>query len=401
MFDKGESSMTDDTLEQLTRQYMDSQGEGVITFSWQGGEPTIAGLAFFHRALELQRKYRRPRMIIENTLQTNGTLLDDQWCQFLHDNRFLVGLSVDGPSSLHDIYRKDKAGRPTSEKVVQAARLLHKHHVEFNTLTVVNRENSRRPLQVYRFLRNIIGARYMQFIPCVEPKGFESVPPQCRNVQALPFIDDPAARPGTPNSIVTEWSVGPEDYGSFMNSIFDEWVQKDVGRVFVINFEVALGSWLGLPSSACAFAETCGNALAVEHDGSVYSCDHYVYPEHRLGQIQEKELGDMVSSGTQTGFGKEKADGLPAHCRECEVLFACHGECPKNRFLRAPDGEAGLNYLCKGLRRFFDHIDPWMELMADEVRAGRNAENVMRLYRANKGEVPAVRRSLLKRGQNE
>jgi len=284
MFKKGVSSMSDETLELLTRQYMDSQDEGAITFSWQGGEPTIAGLEFFRRALELQDKYRRPKTVINNTLQTNGTLLDDRWCRFLHDNRFLVGLSVDGPSSLHDIYRKDKAGKPTSREVVQAARLLHKHQVDFNTMTVVNRENSRRPLQVYRFLRNIIGAQYMQFIPCVEPIGFENVPPQSWDVRSLPFIDDPAARPGAPNSIVTEWSVDPDDYGSFMSAIFDEWVKKDVGKIFVINFEVALGSWLGLPPSSCTFAEICGNALAVEHDGSVYSCDHYVYPEHRLGR---------------------------------------------------------------------------------------------------------------------
>jgi uncharacterized protein len=266
MFNNGETRMSLETLEALTRQYMGSQDRGVITFAWQGGEPTLAGLDFFRKALLIQDKYRRPGVAIENTLQTNGTLLDDQWCRFLHEKRFLIGLSVDGPNALHDIYRKDKQGKPTSGRVVQASRLLRKHQVEFNTLTVVNRENAQHPLQVYRFLRNMIGARYMQFIPCVEPRGFESIPPQSWNVQAQPSIDDPTARPGVERSIVTEWSVDPEDYGSFMSAIFDEWIQKDVGRIFVINFEAALASWLGLPSSACTFAETCGNALAIEHD---------------------------------------------------------------------------------------------------------------------------------------
>jgi serine-type anaerobic sulfatase-maturating enzyme len=392
LFPKGATLMSDETLEDLTRQYLSSQDGGTITFAWQGGEPTLAGLDFYRKALALQNKYRRPGMVIENTLQTNGTLLDDQWCRFLYDNRFLVGLSVDGPSSLHDLYRKDKKGGPTSGRVVQASRLLHQHRVEFNTLTVVNRENARHPLQVYRFLRNVIGARYMQFIPCVEPKGFADVPPQGGDYPPFPSIDGPAARPGGERSIVTDWTVDPQDYGSFLNAIFDEWVQKDVGRVYVINFEVALAAWLGLPASACTFAKTCGNALAIEHDGSVYSCDHYVYPEHRLGPIQEIGLAAMASSEPQVGFGKQKADGLPAHCRRCEVLFACNGECPKNRFLRAPDGEAGLNYLCQGLRNFFTHIDPWLVLMANEIRAGRNAENVMRIYAANKGKAPPERR---------
>ncbi len=383
--------MTDETLEDLTRQYIASQEGGVITFAWQGGEPTLAGLDFFQRALELQNRYRRSGTVIENTLQTNGTLLDDRWGRFLHDNRFLVGLSIDGPPSLHDIYRKDRGGQPTSGMVVQASRLLHRHRVEFNTLSVVNRENARHPLQVYRYLRNVIGSRFMQFIPCVEPKGFEDVPPQGRADPTCPSLDDPSARPGTESSVVTEWSVDPEDYGSFMNAIFDEWVHRDVGRVFVINFEVALGAWLGLPSSACTFAKNCGNALAIEHDGGVYSCDHYVYPEHRLGRIREIGLGDMASSDRQVLFGREKADGLPAYCRECQVLFACQGECPKNRFLRAPDGEAGLNYLCKGLRDHFTHIDPWMTLMAKEVRAGRSAENVMRANAAGKKEIFPIR----------
>jgi uncharacterized protein len=386
MFIKGAPKMSDEVLEDMIRQYLGSHHDGVITFAWQGGEPTLAGLDFFQKALELQNKYRRPGQVIENTFQTNGTLLDERWGRFLHDNRFLVGLSVDGPPFLHDIYRKDRNGGPTSGRVVQASRLLRKHRVEFNTLSVVNRENARHPLQVYRYLRNIIGSQYMQFIPCVEPKGFEDVPPQGRSDLPAPSIDDPSARPGCESSVVTEWSVDPQDYGTFMNAIFDEWVHKDVGRVFVINFEVALGAWLGLPSSACTFAMECGNALAIEQDGSVYSCDHYVYTEHRLGRIQETGLADLVTSDRQVRFGSAKADQLPTYCRKCPALFACQGECPKNRFLRAPDGEAGLNYLCKGLHDFFAHVDPWMALMAQEVRAGRNVENVMRSDDARNGK---------------
>jgi uncharacterized protein len=390
MFRQSVLRMTDETLEILVRQYLGSHDKGVVTFAWQGGEPTLMGLGFFKRALELQRKYCRSGIVVENTLQTNGTLLDDEWCRFLHDNRFLVGLSIDGPSSLHDAYRKDKKGKPTSGSVVHASKLLHKYQVEFNTLTVVNRKNAQHPLKVYRFLRNIIGARYMQFIPCVEPKGFETTPPKSCSVGDVPSADDMTVRPEANGSVVTDWSVDPEDYGKFLNGVFDEWIGKDVGEVFVINFEAALGSWLGIPPTTCTFAETCGDALAFEHDGSVYSCDHYVYPEHRLGSIRESSLAEMASSQLQIRFGKEKADGLPSYCRDCDVLFACRGECPKNRFVKSPGGEPGLNYLCNGLRRFFLHIDPWMKLMADEIRIGGSAENVMRLYNAQNGRPPEV-----------
>lgn len=393
MFEKGASKMSEEVLEEFTRQYILSQDGRPVTFNWQGGEPTLAGLDFYRRALELQEKYRRPGMLIENTLQTNGTLLDDEWCRFLHANRFLVGLSVDGPPVVHDIYRRDAEGGPTCERAVRAAKALREHRVRFNTLTVINRENARRPLQVYRFLRNIIGARYMQFIPCVEPKGFESAPPQGRDDRIVPSIGGLSNRPGAPGSPVTEWSVDPDDYGHFMTGLFDEWAGKDVGRVFVINFEVALASWLGLPPASCVSAERCGNALALERDGSVYSCDHYVYPEHRLGTVLENELAEMVSSDQQTRFGREKSEGLPARCRECEALFACRGECPRNRFLRDHDGGTGLNYLCSGLRRFFNHIGPSMALMAREVRAGGSAESIMLMDQASRRRASAVRPS--------
>ncbi len=381
MFAEGSLRMSDETLETFTRQYIESHDSKHLTFSWQGGEPTLMGVDFFQKALELQKKYKRPEMIIENTLQTNGVLLDERWCRFLHDNKFLVGLSVDGPSSLHDAYRVDKKGNPTCSKVLEASKLLRKHKVEFNTLTVVNRINAHRPLQVYKFLRNVIGSRYMQFIPCVEPKGFAETPPLHWDDSVLPSMTDLKALPGSDGSKVTEWSVLPEDYGTFLTTVFDQWITTDVGRVFVINFEVAVGTWMGFPPSACVFARTCGNALALEHDGSLYSCDHFVYPEYLLGNLRESKISSMISSETQAKFGRWKNEALPPYCRECKFLFACHGECPKNRFLRTPDGDPGLNYLCKGLKHFFSHIDPWVRIIAEEIRAGRRAENVMPLAR--------------------
>ena len=378
MMPRGDRRMDESTLEKFVRQYLGSHGAGPVTFAWQGGEPTLAGLDFFRRAVELQDRYRRSGQVIENTFQTNGTLLDDEWCQFLHEHGFLVGLSVDGPGPLHDLYRRDKRGDPTSALVIRAARLLAKRHVDFNTLTVVNRANSRRPLQVYRFLRNVIGSRYMQFIPCVEPKGFEEMSPQGRGMGSLPTAQGPASHPGTEDSFVTEWSVCPGDYGDFLISIFDEWFSKDVGKVFVINFEAVLGAWIGLPPPTCTLARTCGRSLVIEHDGSVYSCDHYVYPEHRLGNIHETELIDMVRSERQSRFGHEKELRLPDACNRCRFLSACNGECPRNRFIRAPDGTSGMNYLCPGLRRFLAHVAPRMTAMAGGISRGQSAEDIAR-----------------------
>lgn len=378
MMPRGDQRMDEKTLEAFIRQYLGSHGAGTVSFAWQGGEPTLAGLDFFRRAVELQDRYRRSGQMIENTLQTNGTLLDDEWCQFLHERSFLLGLSVDGPGHLHDIYRRDNRGNPTSARVVRAARLLAKHHVDFNTLTVVNRVNSRRPLQVYRFLRNVIGSRYMQFIPCVEPKGFEEMSPQGRDMGVRQNARGPAARTGAEDYFVMEWSVGPGDYGDFLIAIYDEWFGKDVGKVFVINFEAVLGAWMGLPPPTCTLARTCGRSLVIEHDGSVYSCDHYVYPEHRLGSIHEIELIDMVRSERQFRFGREKTLALPDACNRCGFLFACNGECPRNRFIRASDGAPGMNYLCPGLRKFLIHISPRMTVMARGISRGQSAEDIAR-----------------------
>jgi uncharacterized protein len=373
--------MSEAVLERLTEQYIHAQEDSEVTFAWQGGEPTLLGVGFFKRALSVQKKHCPPGKRVVNTLQTNGILLDDEWCRFLHDNEFLVGLSVDGPPSLHDQYRVDREGRPTSQRVLAAVERLHRHKVEFNTLTVVNRVNAQHPASVYRYLRNTIGSRYIQFIPCVEPKGFASVAPHYLDESQLPLLGDPASRPGAANSIVTEWSVDPDDYGAFLCRVFDRWLKVDVGEVFVMPFEVALGQWLGMPASACTSARTCGQALAVEHDGSVYSCDHYVYPEYRLGSIEEQPLADMALSECQMGFGKAKSRALPRYCRECEVLFACNGDCPRNRLLRAPDGEPGLSYLCSGLRAYYRHIDPWMKLIATEIKGGRTADRVMKMVK--------------------
>jgi len=378
--------MSEASLERFIRQYIAAQNVEQINFSWQGGEPVLMGLDFFKKVIELEKVYCPPTKRISNDLQTNGTLLDDEWCEFLRDNRFLVGLSIDGPEDLHNRYRVDKNQKPTFNRVVAAAELMKKHRVEFNTLTVVNRANARRPLDVYRFFRDELGSKYLQFIPCVEPKEFVSVAPGYWDKEKLPTSGDVRAHPGSADSIVTDWSVDGDDYGNFLCTIFDEWLKNDVGKVFVRIFDTALGLWMGMPSSSCYFAEVCGKALALEHDGSVYSCDHYVYPEYRLGNIKTQSLTDMLYSDRQVKFGLNKTDALPRYCRECEFRFACNGECPKNRLLRTADGEFGLNYLCSGLRKFFRHIDPWMKLMAKELRAGRTADNVMKI--ANKSTYP-------------
>jgi uncharacterized protein len=359
-------AMPPDVLESYIRQYIAAQPEGPIQFAWQGGEPTLLGVEFFKQVVALQKKYG-PGREVGNAFQTNGVLLDDEWGEFLAANNFLVGISIDGPRELHDHYRVDKGGQPTFDKVMNGIRLLRKHAVQFNTLTVVHRINSRRPLEVYRFLKEI-GSGFMQFIPVVE--RIADVPASDGLVLIQP------AFPGAAQ--VTPWSVEPAAFGRFLCAIFDEWVRHDVGRQFVQMFDVALEAWYGVGSSLCIFSETCGRALAMEHTGDVYSCDHFVYPENRLGNLMGAPLDELVHSEQQRKFGADKRDTLPKYCRECDVRFACNGECPKHRFLRAPDGEAGLNYLCAGYKLFFHHVDPYMKVMAAELHAGRPPANVMR-----------------------
>jgi uncharacterized protein len=372
--------MPDHVLEEYIRQHIKGQSSAEISFAWQGGEPTLLGVKFFRKVVALQAKYADGKTI-RNALQTNGTLLNDDWGEFLQTHRFLVGLSVDGPRDLHDIYRVDKKQNPTFDRVMAGLTILKKHRVDFNTLTVVNRANSKRPLEVYRFLKEI-GSSYIQFIPLVERLA-DQVDHANDRVLALPPAPGEAAAFGP----VTEWSVNARQYGNFLVEIFDEWVRHDVGRTFVQLFDVALGNWMGLGSSLCIFAEKCGAALALEHNGDVYSCDHYVYPQHQLGNILNKSLGAMVSSREQQHFGREKFESLPGYCRRCEFRFACHGECPKNRFINTPDGEPGLNYLCPAYKHFFKSIDPYMKTMAQLLNAQRAPAEIMELLRQQDLEI--------------
>ncbi len=349
--------ISDDILETHIRQYIEGQNRDEVVFSWQGGEPTLLGLSFFEKVIALQRKYKKPGQRIENDLQTNGTLLDDEWCAFLKQHRFLVGLSIDGPKELHDQYRVAKDGKPTFDKVFSAARMLHRHRVSFNALCVINRVNAKRPLDVYRFLRNEIPARVLQFIPCVQTKDFETTSPQNWDPQAMPVQDSPAAHPGRSDSVVTDWSVDPDDWGYFLCKVWDYWYQRDYGKVFVNQFENAVAVWMGKDSQMCVYHLICGKGLALEHDGNLYSCDHYVYPEYRLGNITQTSSSRLAFSARQKQFGFNKFHSLPQQCRDCKYLFACYGECPKNRCIRTRDGEPGLNYLCSGLYRFWEYID--------------------------------------------
>ncbi len=362
--------MSDEVLESYVRQYIAAQNVPEIHFAWQGGEPTLLGVGFFRKVVEFQKKYAGGKTI-NNAIQTNGTLLDDEWCEFLAEHRFLVGVSVDGPPKLHDAYRVDKKGDATYEKVILGIRRLQKHGVEFNTLTVVNRVNSKKPLEVYRFLKEI-GSGFIQFIPLVERLADAEAIKLGLDLAVPPRVDEEGAR-----LPVTEWSVEPEQYGKFLTTIYDEWVKQDVGKVFVQLFDVALGNWMGMGGGLCVFSENCGSALAMEHNGDVYSCDHYVYPRYKLGNLLNQDLGAMAASEEQRAFGQAKSATLPEYCRSCEVRFACHGECPKHRFLRTPDGEAGLNYLCRAYKRFFTHVDPSMRKMAALLQARRPAAEIM------------------------
>ncbi len=367
--------MADDTLENYIRQVIESQTGPEVTIAWQGGEPTLMGLEFFQRTIELVEKYRQPGMDVQHTMQTNGTKLDIDWCQFLRENKFLVGLSLDGPREMHDAYRVDKGGAGTFDRVMQAALLMQDNNVDFNILCTVNAANAGYPLDVYHFFRDQVKTQYIQFIPIVERATTETLElanqgwgTTSRNQRPL-YIQE--------GSLVTERTVGSQQWGDFLVTIFDEWVRRDVGKVFVQMFDAALASWVGAPAAMCIFSETCGNALALEHNGDLYSCDHFVEPKYFLGNIKQEHMLDLVASEQQQKFGMDKRDSLPKYCMECEVRFACHGECPRNRFILTPDGEPGLNYLCAGYRSFFNHIDRPMRIMAQLLRMNRAPAEVM------------------------
>ena len=354
--------MGEPVLEQYIRQLIESHQTDSVNIAWQGGEPTLMGLDFYRRAMDLVEKYRRPGMTFLHTMQTNGTLLDDEWAAFLAEHRFLMGISIDGSRQLHDIYRVDKGGKPSFDKVMRGLRLLQKHGVDYNVLTTVNRVNGDYPLEVYRFLRDEVGTSWMQFIPVVERI----------NVDGLTLIQE--------GTTVSDRSVGAEQFGRFLSTIFDEWVRRDVGTIYVQTFEAALSNWLGLGNSGmCVFNATCGTGLAIEHNGDLYSCDHFVEPNYLLGNIQSEHMIELVASPKQLKFGLDKRDALPQYCRKCDVRFACHGECPKNRFILTPDGEPGLNYLCAGFKAFFHHVDFPMKIMAGLIRRNREAREVMEI----------------------
>lgn len=365
---RGFQSVPDDVLEKYIHDFIAGNEASEVVFDWQGGEPTLLGVDFFKKVLALQERHCPSNKVVLNNLQTNGTLIDETWCRFLRDNRFLVGLSIDGPKELHDAYRRDKGGHPTFDRVMAAARLMRKVGVDFNTLTVINRRNVKAPLDVYRFLTREVGARLLQFIPIVEPKGFEHTAPQYWDAASLPVSGTSAARPGMPDSVVCDWSVDPDDLGAFLCRVFDEWHNRDMGKYYVNLFETSVAAWAGLPAQICVFSKICGKAVLLERDGNLYSCDHYVYPEYRLGNIMESELADMAGSMRQMEFGLKKSSALPQQCRQCQYLFACWGECPRNRFVKTADGEAGLNYFCPAWKRFFAHADERLKKIASHIR---------------------------------
>ncbi len=322
--------ISDDILEAHIQQYIAGQDRDEVVFSWQGGEPTLLGIDFFQKAIELEQKYKKPNQRVENDLQTNGTLLDDDWGAFLKKNSFLVGLSIDGPRELHDLYRVAKDGKPTFDKVFGASQMLHRHRVPFNTLSVIHRVNARKPLDVYRFLKNDVRPREMQFIPCVEPKVFRNVAPQRWDLETLPVQDSAAAHPGTPNSIVTDWSVDPDDWGYFLCKVWDDWYRRDIGRVLVNHFENAVAVWMGKDSQMCIYHEFCGKGVALEHDGSLYACDHYVYPEYKLGNIRETSSSRMVFSQQQQQFGFNKfRNPCPGNAANAGISSPATGNVPR------------------------------------------------------------------------
>ena len=354
------------------------RGMDEVVVAFQGGEPTMMGLEFFRHVVELEKRLAQPGQVVLNTLQTNATLIDDEWAEFLRANDFLVGVSIDGPAPLHDAYRHDKGGKPTFDRVVRGIEALKRHGAEWNALTTVNAANQDHGREVYRFLRDELGASFLQFIPIVERATPQTLPLISsgwgEGIDRPLYVQD--------GDLVSERSVAPDAYGRFMIEVFDEWVRRDVGEVFVQSFDTALAHWLDMPEiGLCVHAETCGRSLALEHNGDVYSCDHFVEPAHLVGNLADgRTLLQIVESPQQSAFGAAKRDSMPAQCRECDVKFACYGGCPKDRFMSTSDGEPGLNYLCSGYLAFFRHIDEPMKAMAARLRAGGEAADVMTLF---------------------
>ena len=371
LYGSGEACrMPDEVLSTFIRRYVEAQPTPVVEFVWQGGEPTLLGIDFFKRVIELQRPFAG-RKTITNSLQTNGTLLDDQWCRFLKQYNFMVGISLDGPREVHDRYRRDRCGKGSFDAVMRGRRLLQKHGVEYNIMASVARETARRPLDVYHFYRDQ-GVEFIQFVPIVERL------PDAAARQLGLKLSGPARLDGEePNTDVTPWSVIPEEYGDFLIAIYEEWVRRDVGKVFVMNFEWALNAWIGNPSPVCIHAGQCGRSVVLEHNGDLFACDHFVYPEYRLGNILNDDLMAMVEKSRQSGFGVHKESALPRWCEKCEVLAACRGGCPKHRFLETCQGDPGLSYVCAGYKKFFRHIRKYLRVMATLLENGLPPSYVM------------------------
>ncbi|GAA4353764.1 anaerobic sulfatase maturase [Variovorax defluvii] len=374
LYPKDSFLMDDATLESYLRQLMDSSPGPQVEVSWQGGEPMLRGLDFYRRAVALAEQYRKPHQKLQHTMQTNATLVDDEWAAFFRENNFLVGVSFDGPQALHDLYRVDRKRQGSFEQVLRGWNCLRRHDVEVNVLCTVHAGNADHPLEVYRFFRDELQAQYIQLIPIVERGTMQTIRFANQGWGGLKGKDRPLYR--QQGSVASARSVPSDKFGAFLIAIFEEWVKRDVSRVFVNTFDVALGSWLGQHNS-CVVSPTCGASLALEHNGDVYSCDHFVEPEHKLGNLKETSLQTLVGSERQRRFGNAKSDTLPQYCKDCPVLFACYGECPRNRFIEAPNGEPGLNYLCAGYKAFFTHIDAPMKTMAALLRQGRYADEIM------------------------
>ena len=357
--------MSDEMLEQFTREYIEAQTMNQVLFTWHGGEPLLRSIDFYRKALSLQQKYAGGRRI-DNVIQTNGTLLTDEWCEFFAQNHWLVGISIDGPQPDHDHYRLTAAGKPSWKKVMQGIKLLKKHGVEWNAMAVVNAYNANHPLEFYRFFKEN-GCQFLQFTPIVERLTRHE---DGRTLASLADKDEIS---------LSEASVAPEQWGYFLCAIFDEWVRKDVGKIFVEIFDCTLANWMGISPGICAYSKECGHAGVMEHNGDVYSCDHFVFPEYKLGNIRDHSLIDMLYGEQQQEFSRLKHSSLPRQCKECDMEFACHGECPKNRFMKDQYGDSGLNYLCPGYYHYYQHVAPYMDYMKQELMAQRPPSNIMKV----------------------
>lgn len=357
--------MSDEMLEQFTRKYIEAQTMNQVLFTWHGGEPLLRSIDFYRKALSLQQKYAGGRRI-DNVIQTNGTLLTDEWCEFFAQNHWLVGISIDGPQPDHDHYRLTAAGKPSWKKVMQGIKLLKKHGVEWNAMAVVNAYNANHPLEFYRFFKEN-GCQFLQFTPIVERLTRHE---DDRTLASLADKDEIS---------LSEASVAPEQWGYFLCAIFDEWVRKDVGKIFVEIFDCTLANWMGISPGICAYSKECGHAGVMEHNGDVYSCDHFVFPEYKLGNIRDHSLIDMLYGEQQQEFSRLKHSSLPRQCKECDMEFACHGECPKNRFMKDKYGDSGLNYLCPGYYHYYQHVAPYMDYMKQELMSQRPPSNIMKV----------------------